>query len=327
MAAIVLDRASLVFRVRRQRRVPLKEYLLRALFRRSANPYVEVRALNELSLTFREGERIGLVGHNGAGKSTLLKVLAGVYPPTSGTCTIDGAVSAVFDFTLGIEPTASGRENIAYRGFLQGETPRTLKDKLPEIAEFSELGEFLETPVRFYSSGMVVRLGFAIATAIDPEILLIDECLGAGDLSFQEKARARLDRMVDKAKLIVVVSHDLGAIGRLCTRTIWMEQGRVKADGPTRDVLAEYTAAMQGARRPGPAVAGGASQPGHPPVGGAIGTAAPQDSRTDERRSDEPDEQLERDDAADGIAAETESDAEEAGETRELVGAGLRKAA
>ncbi|MGE5195150.1 MAG: ABC transporter ATP-binding protein, partial [Deltaproteobacteria bacterium] len=175
MTSIELENVSLVFRVRQNRRIPLKDFIVRQMFRRSVNPYMDVRALQNISLTIREGDRLGIVGHNGAGKSTLLKLLAGIYPPTAGTRAVSGQISSLFDLQLGFEPEASGWENIAYRGYLQGETPRSLRAKLYEIAEFSELGEFLGSPVRHYSSGMLVRLAFAVATAIDPEILLVDE--------------------------------------------------------------------------------------------------------------------------------------------------------
>src|SRR5262245_34980950 len=182
MTSIELENVSLVFRVRQNRRIPLKDFLVKRMFRPSVNPYLEIRALQNIDLAIREGDRLGIVGHNGAGKSTMLKLLAGIYPPTSGERKINGIVSSLFDLQLGAEPQAMAWEHIAYRGYRQGETPRTLRAKLDEIAEFSELGEFLNSPVRHYSSGMLVRLAFSVATAIDPEILLVDEVLSAGDL-------------------------------------------------------------------------------------------------------------------------------------------------
>jgi ABC-type polysaccharide/polyol phosphate transport system ATPase subunit len=219
------------------------------MFRRSVNPYMEVRALQNINLTIREGDRLGIVGHNGAGKSTLLKLLAGIYPPTAGTRTVSGQISSLFDLQLGFEPEASGWENIAYRGYLQGETPRSLRAKLYEIAEFSELGEFLSSPVRHYSSGMLVRLAFAVATAIDPEILLLDEVLSAGDLAFQKKCRRRMKEMIDKAHLIVMVSHDLQSLARFCNRAIWLDHGAIRMAAPTGEVVAAYTEAMNAAAR------------------------------------------------------------------------------
>jgi ABC-type polysaccharide/polyol phosphate transport system ATPase subunit len=249
MTSIELENVSLVFRVRQNRRIPLKDFIVRRMFRRSVNPYMEIRALQNINLTIREGDRLGIVGHNGAGKSTMLKLLAGIYPPTAGERTVNGQISSLFDLQLGFEPEASGWENIAYRGYLQGETPKSLRAKLDEIAEFSELGEFLNSPVRHYSSGMLVRLAFAVATAIDPEILLVDEVLSAGDLAFQKKCRHRMEEMIDKAHLIVMVSHDLDALARFCNRAIWLDHGEIRRAGPTGDVLAAYTEAMNAAAR------------------------------------------------------------------------------
>src|SRR5262249_32878160 len=200
-----LDRVSLTFHVRQHSKMTLKEYLVRRMFRRSINPIMEVRALEDVSLHVREGDRLAIIGHNGAGKSTMLKLLAGIYPPTRGTRLVEGRISSLFDITLGFELEANGWENIAYRSYLQGETPRTVRAKMQAIADFTELGHFLDMPVRYYSAGMLVRLAFAIATAVEPEILLVDEVLGVGDLAFQNKARQRMLEMMNKAQLIIMV--------------------------------------------------------------------------------------------------------------------------
>src|SRR5437660_12581376 len=150
MARIELDKVSLTFQVRQRGRITLKEFLVRQMFRRSVNPMIEVRALQEICLQFHEGERIGIVGPNGAGKSTLLKVLAGIYPPSHGRRIVEGRISSLFDIALGFEMDASGWENISFRGYLQGETPKSVKSKVQQIAEFSELGDFLNMPVRYY---------------------------------------------------------------------------------------------------------------------------------------------------------------------------------
>lgn len=240
MASIVLENVSLTFSVRQRMRLTLKEFLVKSMFRQSRNPRVQVRALQGVNLRIDEGERVGIIGHNGAGKSTLLKLLAGVYPPTSGRRLVRGQISSLFDIALGFEPEATGWENIAFRAYLQGETPRTLRDKIQPIAEFSELGDFLNLPVRYYSAGMHVRLAFAIATAVDPEILLVDEVLSVGDLAFQEKARARMQEMMARAKLIVLVSHDLASLARLCERVVWMDHGTIRQDGPANEVIEAY---------------------------------------------------------------------------------------
>jgi ABC-type polysaccharide/polyol phosphate transport system ATPase subunit len=244
MARIELDNVSLTFRVRQDKGATLKEFVVKRLFRGSPSSTFKVEALQNVSFTVEKGQRLGVLGHNGAGKSTLLKLLAGVYPPTSGGRVVEGKICSLFDMSLGFEMEATGWENIGYRGYLLGETPRTLRNKVQEIAEFSELGEFLDTPVRYYSAGMLVRLAFSISTAIEPEVLLIDEALGAGDLSFQQKARARMMELIAKAHLMVVVSHDLETLRLLCDRLIWLDHGRIRQVGRADDVIAAYEASV-----------------------------------------------------------------------------------
>jgi ABC-type polysaccharide/polyol phosphate transport system ATPase subunit len=245
MARIEMNRVGLTFRIRKHKRLTLKEFLVGQMFRRSKNPIMEVRALRDVSLCVEKGDRVGVIGHNGAGKSTLLRVLAGIYPPTAGTLSVQGRISSLFDIVLGFEADANGWENIAYRSYLQGETPRSVRVKKQAIAEFSELGEFLNMPVRYYSAGMLVRLAFSIATAIDPEILLVDEVLSVGDLSFQEKARARMREMMARAHLMVMVSHDLIALEQMCNRTVWLDHGQAVQVGPSDQVIAAYKASVQ----------------------------------------------------------------------------------
>jgi ABC-type polysaccharide/polyol phosphate transport system ATPase subunit len=241
MARIELENVGLTFKVRQHGRITWKEFFVRHLFRKAFNPFIQVEALKGVDLSLDKGNRLGIIGHNGAGKSTLMKVLAGVYPPTSGRRHVEGNISSLFDIALGFEPDASGWENICYRGYLQGETPRTIKPKMQPIADFSELGQFLDMPVRYYSAGKLVRLAFSIATAIEPEILLVDEVLSVGDMAFQEKARRRMIDMMARAQLIVMISHDLEAIRRLCDRVLWMDHGRARQIGPTETVIAAYT--------------------------------------------------------------------------------------
>ena len=245
MASINLDRLGLTFRVKPQGGISLKEFLVRRLLHGSYKRAMKVRALRDVTLQIKEGERVAFIGHNGAGKSTLLKVLAGVYPPTKGTRRVSGRVSSLFDISLGFEPEATGWENIAFRGYLQGETRRSIRAKIQPIADFSELGDFLNMPVRYYSAGMLVRLAFSIATAIEPEILLVDEVLGVGDMAFQAKAHQRMKDMMSKARLIVMVSHDLASLAKFCNRGVWMDHGQVRQDGPIDEVIAAYTRSVQ----------------------------------------------------------------------------------
>ncbi len=240
MAQVVMDQVSLTFKVRQNKTLTLKEFLVGQMFRQGNNPQMEVKALKNVSFEVAKGERLGILGHNGAGKSTLLKMLAGIYRPTSGKRDVIGKISSLFDIHLGFEPEANGWENIAYRSYLQGETPSTLKDKVQAIADFTELGDFLNMPVRYYSAGMMVRLAFAIATSIDPEILLIDEVLSAGDLAFQQKAIKRMREMMDRAQLVIMVSHDLVSIRNFCTRGLWMDHGSIKQTGPIGEVVHAY---------------------------------------------------------------------------------------
>jgi ABC-type polysaccharide/polyol phosphate transport system ATPase subunit len=240
MALIELNHVGLTFRVRTRGRVTFKEYLIKGMFRKRASATMEVRALEDINLRMGEGERVGIIGANGAGKSTLLRVLAGVYQPTAGRRVVVGKIASLFDITLGFELDANGWENIAFRSYFQGETPRTLREKMAQIAEFSELGEFLNMPLRYYSAGMMVRLAFSIATTIEPEILIVDEVLSAGDLAFQCKARARIEQLLKHARLVVMVSHNLQAISELCDRVILLDHGRIRQAGPAAQVISSY---------------------------------------------------------------------------------------
>ena len=249
MASIKLDNVGLTFHVRRQHGTPIKDLVLQRITGRAGeNPTLTVHALSGINAEFGDGDRIGIVGHNGAGKSTFLKMLAGVYPPSAGRREVSGHISSLFNMTLGFEPFASGRDNIRYRGYLLGEDPKSLDEKIDSIIEFAGIGDFIDTPIRHYSSGMKVRLGFAIATAINPEILLIDECLAAGDLSFQQKASERLDAVMGRARMFVLVSHSTTMLEKLTTRVLWLEQGRIKKDGPAKEVIAEYNEFMETTR-------------------------------------------------------------------------------
>jgi lipopolysaccharide transport system ATP-binding protein len=204
------------------------------------NGRVLVRALQAINFEIVEGERVGLLGHNGAGKSTMLRVLSRVYTPQSGKAEIEGRITSLIDISLGINPEASGRENVFVRGTLLGLTKSEIIEKFEEIVEFSELGDFIEMPLRTYSSGMHLRLAFAVSTVLKPEILLMDEWLSVGDESFRNKAEERLTNLVDSAKILVIASHSRELIEKTCTRAIWLEHGQVKMDGPAQEVAAAY---------------------------------------------------------------------------------------
>jgi ABC-type polysaccharide/polyol phosphate transport system ATPase subunit len=206
----------------------------------AAAPAGSVTALRGVSLRVERGERLGIIGANGAGKTTLLKTVSGIYPPTSGHVRVDGELACLFELATGFEMEANGWENIRTRGLLLGLSRAEIRARSAEIAEFSDLGAALDRPVKTYSAGMFVRLAFAVSTAIAPDVLLLDEIIGAGDMQFQEKAKQRLDRLISKASLLLLVSHEMRAIRRLCSRAVWLEKGRVQADGPVDDVIAAY---------------------------------------------------------------------------------------
>jgi lipopolysaccharide transport system ATP-binding protein len=187
-----------------------------------------VRALTNVSLELFPGDRVGLWGHNGAGKTTLLRVLAGAYAPTSGSVSIDGNVTSLIDLALGMEPEATGFENIALRLMMMGRSPRLAETLADEVQAFSGLGEFLDLPIRTYSSGMLMRLAFAISTAVKPEILLMDEWLSVGDEEFLAKAEARLEHLLESTQILVLASHSRELLERRCNRVLHLEHGVVK---------------------------------------------------------------------------------------------------
>jgi len=201
---------------------------------------VVVQALRDISFSVAGGGRLGLIGGNGAGKTTLLRTLAGIYEPVDGRVFVRGRLNALLDPSLGMNPELTGRENIMLRGLYNGLDRAAILRLEEDVCEFAELGDFIDLPVRIYSSGMVVRLGFGLATAIRPQVLLMDEWFLAGDVTFMEKARLRLEDLVRGAEILVLSSHAMPVIAAWCTRVIWMDQGRIRADGPTDEVMGQY---------------------------------------------------------------------------------------
>lgn len=208
----------------------------------SHNQTVLVEAIKWLTLDLEDGDRLALLGHNGAGKTTLLRALAGVYPPQSGTIDINGRISSFTDITLGMDTEATGWDNIIFRCAFMGLSFKEARELAPSIAEFSELGEFLDMPVRTYSSGMFVRLAFAISTSIEPDIVIMDEMIAAGDAQFIEKARARIEKILGNASIFVIASHDVAITRQFCKRALWLEKGVAKALGPVDEVTQAYIA-------------------------------------------------------------------------------------
>lgn len=199
-----------------------------------------IHALKDITFEIKSGEQVGLIGHNGAGKSTLLKTMAQLYPISSGTLECSGNVRALFELSLGFESEATGRENITYRGLLLGFTPKQVREIEGEIIAFADLGEFIDYPIKTYSAGMLVRLAFAISTSLPGDILLLDEVIGAGDAAFMAKARKRIMSLMDQAEIMVLASHDFGALRDFCNRLFVLHHGELVFDGDVEKGLEEY---------------------------------------------------------------------------------------
>ena len=207
---------------------------------RDADDRITIDALRDINISLSHGDRLALIGPNGAGKTTLLRVMAGIYEPSQGTVTVRGRISPMFDIGLGIDPELSGYDNIRIRGLLLGLSTQEIEELLPNISEFTELAEYLDLPVRTYSSGMILRLTFAVATCFAADILLMDEWILAGDAQFMNKAKARIDSFVSRASAFVLATHNLEVCRRWCNRAALLELGRIVALGPIDDVVAEY---------------------------------------------------------------------------------------
>ena len=244
MSHIILKNVNLYFKTKREKRI--KDFLVKGSnkFNKFSQEGI-VHAIKNMNLEIKEGERVSIIGHNGAGKSTFLKMISGIYPPTNGILNVSGKISSMFELSTGFEMESSGWDNIYLRGLMLGETPSSIKEKMKEIAEFSELGEFLDMPVKYYSSGMFVRLAFSVSTAIKPDILLLDEIVAAGDASFLKKAEKRMNEMIDVAKIMVLVTHSMKTAKDLTNRCLWFEKGKIVMDGKPKEVIKEYLKNMK----------------------------------------------------------------------------------
>ncbi|EJL6471135.1 ABC transporter ATP-binding protein [Vibrio cholerae] len=233
---IIMDNVTVSYPIFNASQLSLKS----TLFNRGKDKEYYFNALEEINLTIQEGDRICLVGHNGAGKSTLLKTIAGILHPTKGELVVDGAVSPLLDFATGFEMEMTGFENIYIRGLLLGMSKDEILEKRREIIEFSELGEFIYQPVKTYSSGMFIKLAFSIVTSINPELLVIDEIVGAGDASFAKKAQARMLDMLSRGNTVVMATHSTELAKELCDKAIWLNKGQLVKFGSVSDVIDEY---------------------------------------------------------------------------------------
>lgn len=249
MASVELHNVNVDFPVYNINARSLKKRFLRLAtggnVSRDANERVIVRSLSDITLRIKDGDRIGLIGHNGAGKSTLLRLLANIYEPSSGQIRIEGHISPMLSLMHGIENEFTGYENIVQRGIILGLTRKQIKLQVDAIAEVTGLGDYLFMPVRTYSSGMMVRLAFAITTCINPEILLIDEIFGAGDAAFMEKARAKMVELLNSASIVVLASHADSLIKEFCNKAILLEGGSIKYIGDVNTAIEMYRVSRQ----------------------------------------------------------------------------------
>ncbi|GAA3053851.1 ABC transporter ATP-binding protein [Pseudonocardia yunnanensis] len=242
MVSIDLDGAAVDFPIFDAKTRSLKKAVLgRAGGRIGTDSKVPIiEALRDITVSLRKGDRVALVGHNGAGKSTLLRLMSGIYEPTRGRSSVIGKVAPVFDLAVGMDPEISGLENILIRGLFLGMTRKQMEARVDDIAAFTELGDYLKMPLRTYSTGMRVRLALGVVTSIDPEILLLDEGIGAVDAEFLAKARNRLNELVERSGILVFASHSDEFLADLCDTAIWMDKGTIREHGPLREVLRNY---------------------------------------------------------------------------------------
>ena len=235
---ISVENVSMTFNMNKEKIDSLKEYFIKLAKRQLR--FKQFTALNDINFTISKGEIVGLMGLNGSGKSTLLKIIAGVMKPTTGRVAVKGSIAPLIEVGAGFNADLSGRENIFLNSYLLGFNKKYINDHLDEIIEFAELGEFIDVPLKNYSSGMKSRLGFAIATAVDPDVLIVDEVLAVGDFKFQQKCHKKIKELMDGDTTVLIVSHNINQIKELCTRCIWLEKGKMIADGPSEEVCAKY---------------------------------------------------------------------------------------
>lgn len=235
---IEISNVSMRFRMNSDKIMSLKEFVTTAM--RGKLQYQEFTALDHVSFTVRKGETLGLIGHNGAGKSTMLKIISGILKPTEGSVVCRGNVVPMLELGSGFDFDLTGRENIFLNGAILGYSEAFLKAKYDEIVEFSELGAFIETPIRNYSSGMLARLAFSVATMVHPDILIVDEILAVGDAAFQEKSKKRMLELMGGGTTVLFVSHGLNQVEEMCNRVVWLEHGQVQMEGQAKEVCAAY---------------------------------------------------------------------------------------
>lgn len=241
MTKIIVDDLSLKFRLYHEGATSAKEYFANLFRTNKRATYSEFWALQNLSFSIREGERVGIVGRNGAGKSTLLKTICRIYEPSSGKVSVKGCIAPLLEIGAGFHPEFTGRENIYFNGTILGYRKEQLRAIEQEIIAFAELEEFIDTPVKYYSTGMYMRLAFSLATTVHPDILVLDELFAGGDAAFVKHGKERMHNMIDRASVMILVSHDQSLLRSLCERFIWLDHGNIVADGDA-SVLDQYAA-------------------------------------------------------------------------------------
>ncbi|MFY0544183.1 ABC transporter ATP-binding protein [Brevibacillus sp. H7] len=240
--AIQASNVTMKYRLATEKVDSLKHFFIKKL--RKEIQYEDFYALQDVSFSVRKGEVFGIIGMNGAGKSTLLKIIAGVLKPTSGTVVRRGSIAPLIELGAGFNGELTGAENIILNGMLLGYSKKFIKDKFDEIVEFSELGKFIHTPLKNYSSGMKARLGFSIATVVQPDILIVDEVLAVGDVKFKEKSERKIRSMMEGGTTVLFVSHSLGQVEQICDNVLWLERGCVKEIGAPKDVITQFTCSL-----------------------------------------------------------------------------------
>lgn len=242
MSSIQVENLSIKFRIYHDRSPSLKEYFANLFKRTRQASHSDFWAVKNVSFEINAGDRVGIVGHNGAGKSTLLKALCRVYESSDGKISVHGRIAPLLEIGAGFHPEFTGRENIYLNGSILGYSKQQLKELEPEVIAFAELEEFIDTPVKYYSTGMYMRLAFSLATAMHPDILVLDEIFAGGDAAFMEKAKKRMYALIDKANIMIMVSHDHQLIRSLCNRVIWLDHGKLMADGAPDEIVELYLA-------------------------------------------------------------------------------------
>jgi ABC-type polysaccharide/polyol phosphate transport system ATPase subunit len=242
MSSIHVKNLSIKFRIYHDHSPSLKSAFANIFKRNTPSSVSDFWAVKNVSFDIRAGDRVGIIGHNGAGKSTLLKALCRVYESLEGGISVNGRIAPLLEIGAGFHPEFTGRENIYLNGAILGYSKQQLKTIEPEVVAFAELEEFIDTPVKYYSTGMYMRLAFSLATAMHPDILVLDEIFAGGDAAFMAKAKARMQELIDKANIMIMVSHDHLLVQSLCNRVLWLDHGALVADGPPNEVIDRYLA-------------------------------------------------------------------------------------